>query len=88
VVSGSSHGDGKGSSSTGGGTVGTPFGTAGAVSSRSNDDGASRRGRYRLSGFVLTLDYDDGQQERLLSFPVHDDNKTVYVGNGSMSLDK
>ncbi|MDR7296037.1 hypothetical protein J2X16_001376 [Pelomonas aquatica] len=88
VVSGSSHGDGKGSSSTGGGTVGTPFGTAGAVSSRSNDDGASRRGRYQLSGFVLTLDYDDGHQERLLSFPVHDDNKTVYVGNGSMSLDK
>ena len=88
VIAGSAHGDSKGSSSTGGGTVGTPFGTAGAVSSRKQDDGASRRGRYQLSGFVLTLDYDDGHQERLLSFPVHDDNKTVYVGSGSLVLDK
>ncbi len=87
-IASSSHGDGKGSSSSGGGTVGGPFGTAGAVSSRKQDDGASRRGRYQLSGFVLLLDYDDGHQERLLSFPVHDDNKTVYVGNGSLSLDK
>ncbi|KQV88439.1 hypothetical protein [Pelomonas sp. Root1237] len=88
VIAGSAHGDGKGSSSTGGGTVGTPFGTAGAVSSRKQDDGAGRRGRYQLSGFVLTLDYDDGHQERLLSFPVHDDNKTVYMGSGSLVLDK
>ncbi|MGM9482112.1 hypothetical protein ACS5PN_13070 [Roseateles sp. NT4] len=87
-IAASSHGDGKGSSSSGGGTVGGPFGTAGAVSSRKQDDGASRRGRYQLSGYVLLLDYDDGHQERLLSFPVHDDNKTVYVGNGSLSLDK
>lgn len=87
-IAASSYGDGKGSSSTGGGAVGTPFGTAGAVSSRKQDDGASRRGRYQLSGHVLLLDYDDGHQERLLSFPVHDDNKTVYVGSGSLSLDK
>ena len=88
MISGSSHGDGKGSSSTGGGTVGSGGGTAGAFSSRKTDDGASRRGRYQLSGYVLLLDYDDGHQERLLSFPVHDDNKTVYVGYGSLSLDK
>ena len=88
VISGSAHGDGKGSSATGGGTVGTPFGTAGAVSSRKTDDGASRRGRYQLGGYVLTLDYDDGHQERLLSFPVYGDNKSVYVGSGSYSLDK
>ncbi|MDR7270951.1 hypothetical protein J2X20_003609 [Pelomonas saccharophila] len=88
VIAGSSHGDGKGSSSTGGGNVGTAFGNVGAVSSRKQDDGASRRGRYQLSGFVLTLDYDDGHQERLLSFPVHDDSKTVYVGSASYSLDK
>jgi hypothetical protein len=87
-ISASSHGDGKGSSSTGGGTVGGPFGTVGAISSRKQDDGAGRRGRYQLSGWVLTLDYDDGHQERLLSFPVYDDNKTVYVGDGSLSLDK
>ncbi len=88
VIAGSSHADGKGSSSTGGGSVGTPFGNAGAVSSRKQDDGASRRGRYQLSGFVLQLDYDDGHQERLLSFPVNDDSKTVYVGSGSYSLDR
>lgn len=88
VISGSAHGDGQGSSATGGGTVGTPFGTAGAVSSRKTDDGASRRGRYQLGGYVLTLDYDDGHQERLLSFPVYGDAKTVYVGSGSYSLDK
>ncbi|MBI3347909.1 MAG: hypothetical protein HY020_11965 [Burkholderiales bacterium] len=88
VISGSSQADGSGSSSTGGGTVGGPFGTAGAVSARKTDDGASRRGRYRLSGYVLTLDCDDGHQERLLSFPVHPDGKTVYVGDGSLSLDK
>ncbi|MFG6431874.1 hypothetical protein [Roseateles sp. LYH14W] len=87
MISGSSHRDGKGSSSTGGGTVGSGGGTAGAFSSRKTDDGASRRGRYQLSGYVLTLDYDDGRQERLLSFPVHGDNKTVYVGDGSLSLD-
>jgi hypothetical protein len=84
VISASSRGDGKGSSSTGGGTVGS----AGAFGSRQQDDGAGRRGRYQLSGFVLTLDYDDGHQERLLSFPVYDDHKTIYVGSGSLSLDK
>lgn len=88
MVSSSCHADGSGSSSTGGGLVGGPFGTAGAVSSRKTDDGAGRRGRYRLSGYVLTLDFDDGRQERLLSFPVHGDGKTVYVGDGSLSLDK
>jgi hypothetical protein len=36
---------------------------------------------------VLSLHYDDGRQERLLSFPVWGDHKTVYVGNGSLSLD-
>jgi hypothetical protein len=88
VISGSSHGDGKGSSSTGGGSVGTGTGTVTAISSNKKDDGASRRGRYQLSGFVLTLDYDDGHQERLLSFPVYDNTDTVYVGSGSYSLDK
>ncbi|MCE4555470.1 hypothetical protein [Pelomonas cellulosilytica] len=88
MISGSSQADGSGSSSTGGGVVGGPLGTAGAVSSRKVDDGASRRGRYRLSGYVLTLDFDDGHQERLLSFPVHGDADTVYVGSGSLSRDK
>jgi len=88
VISGSSSGDGSGSSSTGGGTVGGPFGTTTAISSNKKDDGASRRGRYQLSGYVLLLDYDDGHQERLLSFPVYDNTNTVYVGSGSYSLDK
>lgn len=89
VISGSGYGDGKGSSSTGGGTVGTGLGTVTAVSgTRHRDDGASRRGRYRLGGFVLALDYDDGHKERLLSFPVYDDQNTVYVGDGSLTLDK
>jgi hypothetical protein len=93
VISGSSYADGKGSSSVGGGSVGTgpaggSGGTVGAYATRKADDGASRRGRYQLAGFVLTLDYDDGHQERLLSFPVNGDHKTVYVSDGSYSLDK
>jgi len=88
MISGSSQADGSGSSSTGGGVVGGPLGTAGAVSSRKVDDGASRRGRYQLSGYVLTLDFDDGHQERLLSFPVHGDADTVYVGSRSLARDK
>ena len=83
VISASSRGDGKGSSSTGGGTVGG----AGAFSSSKADDGASRRGRYQLSGYTLVLDYDDGHQQRLLCFPVNaNDNKTVYFGNASYRL--
>lgn len=88
IIAGSSHGDGQGSSSTGGGTVGTGAGTTGAFSARKQDDGAGRRGRYRLGGFAITLDYDDGHQERLLSFPVHDDDRTVYIGSGSYRRDK
>lgn len=88
VIAGSSYADGQGSSSVGGGSVGSPGGTAGAVSSRRQDDGASRRGRYQFSGFALVLDYDDGRQERLLSFPVDDDGRTVFVGHGSLTRDK
>jgi hypothetical protein len=89
VVAGSSHGDGKGSSSTGGGTVGTGLGTVGVSSgTRTKDDGASRRGRYQLSGFAITLEYDDGHKERLLSFPVDGDNRSVYIGSGSYDRDK
>lgn len=86
VISASSRGDGRGSSSTAGGTVSGAGGTVGATSgTTTRDDGASRRGRYQLGGYVLTLDYDDGHQERLLSFPVYEDGKTVYVGSGSLS---
>lgn len=92
VIGGSSYADGKGSSAVGGGSVGTgpaggPGGTAGAVSSRQVDDGASRRGRYQLGGFVLQLDYDDGHRERLLSFPADEQRHTVFVGNGSFTRD-
>lgn len=80
VISGSSRSDGSGSSSTAGGTTGG----AGAFSTRKRDDGAGRRGRYELDGFVLTLHYDDGRRERLLSFAVYADQKTIYVGDGSL----
>jgi len=89
VVAGSSQGDGKGSSSTGSSTVGTGLGTVGVSSgTRTKDDGASRRGRYQLDGFVITLEYDDGHKERLLSFPVDGDNRSVYIGTGSYDRDK
>jgi len=39
--------------------------TVAANSKTSKDDGASRRGRYRLNGWVLELERDDGQTERL-----------------------
>ncbi|RTL36331.1 MAG: hypothetical protein EKK53_23220 [Burkholderiales bacterium] len=92
VIAGSSHADGQGGSAVGGGTVGNGpagggGGTVGAISSRRQDDGASRRGRYQFSGFALVLDYDDGRQERLLSFPVDDDRQTVFVGHGSLTRD-
>lgn len=92
VIAGSSHADGQGSSAVGGGSVGNGpagggGGTVGAVSARRADDGASRRGRYQLGGFVLQLDYDDGHQERLLSFPVDDQRQTVFVGHGSLTRD-
>ncbi|MDH0864527.1 hypothetical protein [Mitsuaria sp. GD03876] len=89
VIAGSSHGDGKGSSRTGGGTVGTGLGTVGATSgTRTADDGASRRGRYQLEGYVISLEYDDGHKERLLSFPVDGDAKSVYIGSGSYDREK
>ena len=88
VIAGSAHGDGKGSSSTGGGSVGTATGTVVAGSSSRKDDGASRRGRYQIDGYAITLLYDDGRQERLLSFPSREGNRSVYVGDGSFDLDK
>jgi hypothetical protein len=88
MISGAAHGDGRGSTTTGGGTVAGGLGSSTTTTQSSKDDGASRRGRYQLSGYALTLTYDDGRQERLLSFPVYDDSRTVYVGDGSMSLAK
>jgi hypothetical protein len=88
MISGGAHGDGKGSTTTGGGTVAGGLGSTTTTTQGSKDDGASRRGRYQLSGYALTLTYDDGHSERLLSFPVYDDSKTVYVGNSSLSLAK
>lgn len=84
VVAGSSQGDGKGSSRTGGATVGTGTGTVGVSSgTQTKDDGASRRGRYRLDGYAIALEYDDGHKERLLSFPVDAGNRSVFIGTGS-----
>jgi hypothetical protein len=85
VVAGSSRSDGEGSRHVGGGSIGD--GGVGAFTSRQADDGASRRGRYEFNGFALTLHYDDGRLERLLSFPMDDARKTVYVGTASYSLD-
>lgn len=84
AISATSRADGSGSSSTAGGTVSGMGGTASASSSTNRDDGASRRGRYQLAGYALTLEYDDGHRERLLSFPVYGDDKTIYVGGGSL----
>lgn len=88
VIGGSSHGDGQGSSSVGGGSVATGSGTVGAVAGSRRDDGASRRGRYELQGFSITLHHDDGRTERLLSFPVGRDGRSVYVGDGSYDRER
>lgn len=88
MISSSAHGDSRGSSATTAGTVTGGVGTTTTTTASSQDDGASRSGRYRLSGYALTLSYDDGHEERLLSFPVYDDNRTVYVGSSSLSLGK
>ncbi|KQW49665.1 MULTISPECIES: hypothetical protein [unclassified Roseateles] len=88
VIGGSTSGDGKGSSGVGGGTVGTGLGDVGAVSGFRKDDGASRRGRYELDGFTITLHYDDGRRERLLSFPVGEGQRGVYLRDGSYDRDK
>lgn len=88
VIGASSYGDGSGSSGTAGGTVGTGTGTVGVVSGSRKDDGASRRGRYQFDGYAVTLVYDDGRQERLLSFPMDERSRGVYLGSGSFDLDK
>lgn len=85
VVSASGQRDGSGSRSVAGGSVAGAGATSGL---HSVDDGASRRGRYQLGGYVLTLDFEDGHQERLLCFPVQDDQRTIYVGNSSFRLDR
>lgn len=85
VVSASSQRDGSGSRSSAGGVANG----AGAASQRRTDDGASFRGRYRLSGYTLVLDFDDGHQERLLSFIVYPDtDKTIFVGRASYQRQK
>jgi len=86
VVSASSQADGSGSRSSAGGVAN---GVGAATQSRSSDDGAGRRGRYQLSGYTLMLDFDDGHQERLLSFAVNSNNNdTIYVGHASYQLKK
>ena len=85
VISAATHRDGSGSTSVAGGTANGAGATSGV---RSVDDGAGRRGRYQLSGYALTLDFDDGHQERLLSFPVNAEQTTVYVGNTSFMREK
>ncbi len=87
AIYGSASGDGKGSQSVAGGTVGTGLGSVTTTTApRRQDDGASRRGRYTLSGYVAVLRYDDGHEERLLSFPVRDGS--VFLGDASYTLDK
>lgn len=87
AIHGSASGDGKGSQRVAGGTVGTGLGSVTTTTGVDRqDDGASRRGTYTLSGFVALLRYDDGHEERLLSFPVRDGS--VYLGDASYTLDK
>lgn len=87
AIYGSASGDGKGSQSVAGGTVGTGLGSVTTTTApHRKDDGASRRGSYTLSGYVAVLRYDDGHEERLLSFPVRDGS--VFLGDASYTLDK
>ncbi len=89
VIHGASSGDGKGSQRVFAGTVGTGLGNVTTTSGPARkDDGASRRGSYTLSGYVAVLRYDDGHEERLLSFPVDDGSRSVYLGQGSYSINK
>lgn len=82
VIGSSSRADGRGSSAATTATVGG----VGAATRQQQDDGASRRGRYRFEGYAVVLDYDDGHQERLLSFPTSAGPRGVYVGSGSLTL--
>ncbi|MCE4555471.1 hypothetical protein [Pelomonas cellulosilytica] len=85
VVSASSQRDGSGSRSSAGGVAGG----VGTASQRSIDDGASYRGRYKLGGYTLVLDFDDGHQERMLSFIVYpDSDKTIFIGHASYQRQK
>lgn len=87
VITSASHADGQGSSAATAGTVGTGTGSVGATTRQRQDDGASRRGRYRFEGYAVVLVYDDGHEERLLSFPTQAGPRGVYVGSGSLMLD-
>ena len=89
VIHGSAYGDGKGSQSVAGGTVGTGLGSVTTTTAPNRkDDGASRRGSYTLSGYAAVLRYDDGHEERLLSFPVDESGRSVYLGEASYTQDK
>jgi len=84
--------DAKGSRKRGGmSNTDTLGGVATTSSSRGGDDGASRRGRYRLSGWVLEVERDDGQLERhFVTFPGGsrkdmDIDSVVFEGCGGKS---
>jgi hypothetical protein len=63
------------------GGAGSSSGDAG-VSVTTSSQAASRRGRYRVDGLILAIDYDDGAQERRIIIADPQDK-----GKGTMWLD-
>jgi hypothetical protein len=61
-------------SSAGGGNAGV-F----ASSSSRRDDGASNRGRYRLDGYTMFLEFANGRREQRLCAPWSADRKRIYM---------
>lgn len=86
AISSSYHADSRGTVSAAGGTV---AGVGATTTSRTQEEGADRRGRYRLSGYALVLDFDNGRQRRLLSFPSRSqDDKAIFIDGMSYMREK
>lgn len=80
-ASASTHSDGKGTRSVGGGgNDGSITGSSNyAYTSKKSGDGSGNRGTYRLDGLGLEMRFDDGRVERVLCAPWDDKHDKIYM---------
>ncbi|NLS16259.1 hypothetical protein HGP16_06765 [Rhizobium sp. P40RR-XXII] len=76
------YSDGEGSRSSAGGGNGSVF----AGSRSSSDDGSADRGTFALEGYAITLRFDDGHVETLLSAP-WDEARKILIDGSTYSRD-
>lgn len=52
-----------------------------ASSNRDTDDGSKNRGQYRLNGYTMQLQYDNGDEENVLIGFCYGDRSDLFLGN-------